>query len=75
MLFDDRKESPGVKFNDADLLGIPLRVVVSARTLKVKRVELKWRKEAQAQTLPLAGLTLSIKNMLSSGTADSKHSA
>ncbi len=33
VLLDDRKESPGVKFNDADLLGIPFRITLSARTL------------------------------------------
>ena len=34
VLYDDREESPGVKFNDADLLGMPLRVTVSPRTLE-----------------------------------------
>jgi prolyl-tRNA synthetase len=64
VLFDDRPESPGVKFNDADLIGIPLRIVVSARTLKSDSVELKWRKEAQAQMLPLEGLTEAVTNLL-----------
>jgi prolyl-tRNA synthetase len=43
VLFDDRLEPPGVKFNDADLLGIPLRVTVSPRTLKTKSAEIKRR--------------------------------
>ena len=64
VLFDDRPESPGVKFNDADLIGIPLRIVVSARTLKSDSVELKWRKDAQAQMQPLQGLTEVIKGLL-----------
>src|SRR3989304_4009574 len=34
VLYDDRDETPGVKFNDADLLGMPLRVTVSPRTLE-----------------------------------------
>jgi prolyl-tRNA synthetase len=64
VLFDDRPESPGVKFNDADLIGIPIRIVVSARTLKSGSVELKWRKDAQAQMLPLQGLTEAIESLL-----------
>lgn len=64
VLFDDRPESPGIKFNDADLMGIPLRIVVSARTLKSDSVELKWRKESQAQTQPLKGLTEAVKSLL-----------
>ena len=64
VLFDDRPESPGVKFNDADLIGIPIRIVVSARTLKSDSVELKWRKDAQAQMLPLKGLTEAITVLL-----------
>ena len=64
VLFDDRPESPGIKFNDADLIGIPLRIVVSARTLRSESVELKWRKEAQAQMLPLEGLMEAIKSLL-----------
>lgn len=47
VLFDDRAESPGVKFNDADLLGIPFRVTVSARTLEKNSVELKQRKQKE----------------------------
>ncbi len=64
VLFDDREESPGVKFNDADLIGIPLRVVISARTLKTNSVELKWRREQQADIKPLDGLTDVIKKLL-----------
>jgi prolyl-tRNA synthetase len=43
VLFDDRKESPGVKFSDADLIGIPWRITVSARSLKNGGAELKRR--------------------------------
>jgi prolyl-tRNA synthetase len=49
VLVDDRKESPGVKFNDADLLGLPIRVVVSQRNLKQQAVEIKFRTEAEKQ--------------------------
>jgi len=63
VLFDDRDESPGVKFNDADLLGIPLRLTLSPRTLKNHGMEMKWRREKQAQILPLAGLAAEIHSL------------
>ena len=48
VLFDDRDESAGVKFADADLIGIPYRVTVSQRSLKEKSVELKGRVSTEA---------------------------
>ncbi|MDP3047557.1 MAG: proline--tRNA ligase [Chloroflexota bacterium] len=54
VLFDDRLESPGVKFNDADLLGMPLRLTVSPRNLKDGNAELKLRTEKVAETIPLS---------------------
>jgi len=53
VLFDDRKESPGVKFSDADLIGVPWRITISARSLKNGGVELKHRREADRQIIPL----------------------
>ena len=47
VLYDDREESPGVKFNDADLIGLPLRLTVSERALKAGGVELKRRDQAE----------------------------
>jgi prolyl-tRNA synthetase len=64
VLFDDRTESAGVRFNDADLLGMPLRVVVSQRTLKSQSAELKWRSQGESQTLPLEGLAEKIAGLL-----------
>lgn len=46
VLFDDRNESPGVKFNDADLFGFPVRLTVSKRSLESGGVETKLRSEA-----------------------------
>ena len=54
VLYDDREESPGVKFADADLLGMPLRVTVSPRTLEKDSVELKRRTESESTHVPLA---------------------
>jgi len=56
VLFDDRVESPGVKFNDADLIGIPFRVTLSPRTLEGHNVEFKRRTEKKAQVMPLAAI-------------------
>jgi prolyl-tRNA synthetase len=53
VLFDDRRESPGVKFADADLIGIPLRVTVSARSLKEDGVEVKRRSDTEKKIIPL----------------------
>ena len=63
-LFDDRLESPGIKFNDADLLGIPLRITISPRTLEKNSVEVKWRAEKEAKLLPIEGLATTIKQMV-----------
>ncbi len=46
VLFDDRDESPGVKFNDADLIGLPIRLTVSERSLAQNGVELKVRNQS-----------------------------
>lgn len=56
VLYDDRNERPGVKFNDADLIGIPLRVTVSQRSLEAGGVEFKRRAEKDKTILPLEGL-------------------
>ena len=60
VLSDDRDERPGVKFNDADLLGMPVRVTVSPRTLKTGSAEVKRRDTAEAQTLPLADVAAAV---------------
>lgn len=59
-LVDDRDERPGVKFKDADLIGLPLRITVGERGLKDGNVELKPRTEPNpknAQAVPLADAT------------------
>ncbi|MFP6702227.1 MAG: proline--tRNA ligase [Planctomycetaceae bacterium] len=52
-LMDDRKARPGFKFKDADLVGIPLRIIVGGRGLADGVVEVKWRTEDQARHIPL----------------------
>ncbi len=53
VLFEDRKERAGVKFNDADLLGIPFQIIVGQRNLSEGRVELKHRKTGEKTLVPL----------------------
>lgn len=55
VLLDDRDQRPGVKFKDADLIGIPLRVVIGGRSLKAGQLEIKWRWEKEPQMLDLDG--------------------
>ncbi len=64
VLFDDRNESPGVKFNDADLLGIPARVTISPRTLETNSVEVKWRSEKEPQLMPLEEAVTRLKELI-----------
>ena len=53
VLYDDRQESPGVKFNEADLLGMPLRLTISQRTLETDSVEIKRRTEREKDFVKL----------------------
>ena len=54
VLYDDREDAAaGVKFNDADLLGLPLRLVVSPRNLKAGVVELKGRVDSEPDTIDM----------------------
>jgi prolyl-tRNA synthetase len=55
VLFDDRNQRPGVKFKDADLIGIPLRVVVGGRGLGSGELECKWRWAAEPEMIKLDG--------------------
>lgn len=64
VLYDDRNESAGIKFNDADLLGIPLRLTLSPRTLKSQSIEAKWRTEEETQLLPLGNVAEEVKTLL-----------
>ncbi len=63
VLLDNRDESPGVKFNDADLLGIPIRIVVSPRTLKQNKVEVKSRAQQESQTVSFEELQSTISQL------------
>ncbi|HEX3871486.1 MAG TPA: proline--tRNA ligase [Pirellulales bacterium] len=64
VLLDDRDHRPGVKFKDADLLGIPLRVVIGGRGLKEGQLEIKWRTIEAPQMIPLAGAAKAVADMV-----------
>jgi prolyl-tRNA synthetase len=54
VLIDDRAERPGVKFKDADLIGLPLRFTVGGRGLKEGVFEMKWRTAKEVSKVPVA---------------------
>ena len=60
VLFDDREESPGVKFNDADLIGMPIRLTVGERSLKEGGVELKLRHEEEKQLVKVGDVVAEV---------------
>jgi prolyl-tRNA synthetase len=56
VLFDDREESPGVKFNDADLIGIPIRITASERAWQSGGYEFKLRHSREKEIIPQGSL-------------------
>jgi prolyl-tRNA synthetase len=64
VLYDDRDESPGAKLNDADLLGLPIRVVVSERSLQTNMVEIKLRNSDTSSLIPIEQVVSTVKNIL-----------
>ena len=63
-LFDDRDERPGVKFNDADLIGLPMQITVGQRSLEQDGVEVKER-NSQARTIEsVDSIVEKIKNIV-----------
>jgi prolyl-tRNA synthetase len=67
VIIDDREESPGIKFNDADLIGLPLRATVSSRTLKEQAVELKPRAVSETSLVPLPEAVDAVRSRLAGG--------
>jgi prolyl-tRNA synthetase len=64
VLFDNRDERAGVKFNDADLIGCPVRVTIGEKALLSEMVEFKLRKEKENQLIPLADLISRLTSLL-----------
>jgi prolyl-tRNA synthetase len=64
VILDDRDERAGVKFKDADLIGIPLRVVVGRKNLAQGNVELKIRKTGENKLYPLQEIVQQVKQII-----------
>jgi prolyl-tRNA synthetase len=64
VIFDDRDERAGVKFKDADLIGIPLRIVVGKKNLAQGNVELKIRKTGENKLYSLEEIVKQVKEMI-----------
>ena len=69
VLLDDRDERAGVKFNDADLIGIPIRITVGSRGLARGEVEVKMRSERERQDVAIDALVEYVKDVVRNGQA------
>lgn len=67
-LYDDRDERAGVKFKDADLLGLPLRMTVGTRTIREGMVDVKIRKTGKEEQIPLSEAVSTVRTLLSHPT-------
>ena len=70
VLYDDRTDRPGVKFTDAELIGNPIRLSISKRTLEAGEVELRLRKETESEMVPLAQIVDRVKKTISALVAE-----
>jgi prolyl-tRNA synthetase len=70
VLLDDRDERPGAKFKDADLLGIPLQLIVGARNLNEGNVEFKDRRSGEKSIVPLATVVEQLRQTVTTGLAN-----
>ena len=64
VLFDDRDAPPGVKFKDADLMGIPVRVVISSRSMANGGVEVKARAEKESEIVSEPDVIEAVRKLL-----------
>jgi prolyl-tRNA synthetase len=68
VLYDDRSDlSAGVKFNDADLIGCPLRLTFSSRNLKQDSVEAKLRTSTEREMVPIGDAPDYVRRVLGTG--------
>ncbi len=69
VILDDRDERPGVKFKDADLLGIPVRLMVGKSFTKEGNIEIRTRKNGRVITVPLAETVTRVREIIDSELA------
>jgi prolyl-tRNA synthetase len=65
-LYDDRNERPGVKFKDADLIGVPVRLVIGAKSLAEGQVELSLRRDGEKILVPVENAIEKVRELLAS---------
>ena len=70
VLLDDRDERPGVKFKDADVIGIPLRLTVGEKNLKKGKVEIKVRRSGEVTLVDLGEVSEKVTEMVSAELKD-----
>jgi prolyl-tRNA synthetase len=70
VLYDDREESPGVKFNDADLIGLPIRLTVSKRSLQQGGIEFKRRDSQTKGIIPQDQIIAKVKEEMDTMLAE-----
>jgi prolyl-tRNA synthetase len=64
ILYDDRKLQAGVKFKDADLIGLPIQIIIGSRGLKKGQIEIKYRDNHQRDTVPINNAAEGLKKIL-----------
>ena len=64
VLLDDRDERAGVKFKDADLIGIPLRITIGSKTLQENKVEMKKRWEKESELIEIGEIAFTVQNII-----------
>jgi prolyl-tRNA synthetase len=71
VLYDDRKESAGVKFKDADLIGLPIRITIGNRSLQNGKAEVKLRRDlSTTMEFDLDNLTAEVKDLITKLTKE-----
>jgi prolyl-tRNA synthetase len=66
VLYDDRPDRPGVKFTDAELIGNPIRLSVSRRTLDAGEVELRMRTANESEMVPVGEIVGRVQGIIAS---------
>jgi prolyl-tRNA synthetase len=75
VLLDDREERPGIKFKDADLIGIPMRVVIGGKGLQAGVIEVKPRASKDVQKIALADAETAIAELVRAAAASGREVA
>ncbi len=64
VLFEDRDLSPGFKFKDADLIGIPVKIIISSKNLKNNKIEIKLRRTQKSELIEISEIENKIEEII-----------